>query len=340
TFEIKDKEFLVLVGPSGCGKSTTLRMIAGLETVDEGILYINEKPMNDLPPKNRNISIVFQNYALYPHMTAYENLAFGLKIRRTPKKEIENKVKEAAAILDITDLLERKPGEMSGGQRQRVAIGRAIVRNPGVFLFDEPLSNLDAKLRGTMRSEIAKLHKKLNTTMVYVTHDQIEAMTLGDRIVVMDRGIIQQSGTPAELYNNPQNLFVAGFIGSPPMNIFEGTITQSGKLTRFIHNNHAFSIDLPTGESADRKDGSAISIGIRPESITLAPDHFGPHLEGELTFIEKLGHENYLFLEINGVKFVMRALPEECQGLSIQDKINIRVEKIFCFNPVTGKRIY
>ncbi|MDD3010191.1 MAG: ATP-binding cassette domain-containing protein, partial [Bacteroidales bacterium] len=195
TFEIKDKEFLVLVGPSGCGKSTTLRMIAGLETVDEGILYINEKPMNDLPPKNRNISIVFQNYALYPHMTAYENLAFGLKIRRTPKKEIENKVKEAAAILDITDLLERKPGEMSGGQRQRVAIGRAIVRNPGVFLFDEPLSNLDAKLRGTMRSEIAKLHKKLNTTMVYVTHDQIEAMTLGDRIVVMDRGIIQQSGT-------------------------------------------------------------------------------------------------------------------------------------------------
>ncbi|MCK5171549.1 MAG: sn-glycerol-3-phosphate ABC transporter ATP-binding protein UgpC, partial [Bacteroidales bacterium] len=223
--EIKDKEFTVLVGPSGCGKSTSLRMIAGLEDISEGNLYIGDKIVNNLPPKDRHIAIVFQNYALYPHMTAYENLAFGLKIKKIKKKEIHSRVMEAAQILEIEDLLDRKPKAMSGGQRQRVAIGRAIVRKPKVFLFDEPLSNLDAKLRVQMRIEISKLHQKLKTTIVYVTHDQVEAMTLGDRIVVMDKGEIQQVDTPLNLYKNPKNLFVAGFIGTPPMNFIEGKVS-------------------------------------------------------------------------------------------------------------------
>ena len=233
-FEVKNKEFMVLVGPSGCGKSTLLRLVAGLEEISSGNLYIGNALVNDIPPKDRDIAIVFQNYALYPHMTAYQNLAFGLKIRRFDKKEIGQRVLEAAKILDIEALLDRKPKAMSGGQRQRVAIGRAIVRHPKVFLFDEPLSNLDAKLRGQMRIEIAKLHQKLQTTVVYVTHDQVEAMTLGHRIAVMNKGSIQQLDTPDSLYANPRNLFVAGFIGTPPMNFIAGRIgKENGNLFFF-----------------------------------------------------------------------------------------------------------
>lgn len=224
--EIKDKEFVILVGPSGCGKSTTLRMIAGLEEITSGELYIGDKLVNDVPPKDRDIAMVFQNYALYPHMTVYKNIAFGLQLRKVPKDEIDKKVHEAAKILDLEHLLDRKPKALSGGQRQRVALGRAMVRNPAVFLLDEPLSNLDAKLRTSMRSEISKLHKRLNTTFVYVTHDQTEAMTMGDRICVMKEGIIQQFDTPQTLYNQPCNLFVAGFIGSPQMNFFPATIKK------------------------------------------------------------------------------------------------------------------
>ncbi|MGC4033316.1 MAG: sn-glycerol-3-phosphate ABC transporter ATP-binding protein UgpC [Tepidisphaeraceae bacterium] len=225
---IKDQEFIVLVGPSGCGKSTTLRMIAGLEEISEGTLTIGERVVNDVPPKDRDIAMVFQNYALYPHMTVYANMAFGLKLRKFPKAEIDKRVREAAATLDITHLLERKPKALSGGQRQRVAVGRAIVREPAAFLFDEPLSNLDAKLRVTTRAEIKRLHQRLRTTTIYVTHDQEEAMTLGDRIIVMKDGLIQQSDSPLETYRNPMNRFVAGFIGMPPMNFFDGTIKKDG----------------------------------------------------------------------------------------------------------------
>ncbi|MEG2653091.1 MAG: sn-glycerol-3-phosphate ABC transporter ATP-binding protein UgpC, partial [Ruthenibacterium sp.] len=226
--EIEDKEFIILVGPSGCGKSTTLRMIAGLEEISKGELYIGERLVNDVPPKDRDIAMVFQNYALYPHMTVYKNMAFGLELRKTPKDEIDKRVREAARVLDIEHLLDRKPKALSGGQRQRVALGRAMVRDPAVFLLDEPLSNLDAKLRTSMRTEIIKLHQKLGTTFVYVTHDQTEAMTMGDRIVVMKDGLIQQVDTPQNLYDYPCNMFVAGFIGSPQMNLLDATLVKDG----------------------------------------------------------------------------------------------------------------
>src|SRR5688500_18760971 len=232
--QIKDQEFIVLVGPSGCGKSTTLRMVAGLEEITDGVIRIGDRIVNDVPPKNRDIAMVFQNYALYPHMTVYRNMAFGLKLRKMPKAQIHQRVMEAAKILDIEHLLERKPKALSGGQRQRVAVGRAIVREPAAFLFDEPLSNLDAKLRVTTRAELKRLHRRLKTTTIYVTHDQEEAMTLGDRIVVMKDGLIQQSDTPLKTYNEPANRFVAGFIGMPPMNFFDGTLaSESGRL-RFV----------------------------------------------------------------------------------------------------------
>ena len=269
--EIADKEFIVLVGPSGCGKSTTLRMVAGLEDISEGELWIGDRMVNDMPPKERDIAMVFQNYALYPHMTVYDNIAFALKLRHTPKDVIDKKVKEAAEILDITQYLGRKPKALSGGQRQRVAIGRAIVREPQVLLMDEPLSNLDAKLRNQMRAEIIKLREKINTTFIYVTHDQTEAMTLGDRIVIMKDGFIQQIGTPQEVFNHPYNLFVAEFIGSPKMNIFDAKlIKQNGK--------YAVVLDGMTVElSAEKQEKLAknnvaeqdIKLGVRPEHITL-----------------------------------------------------------------------
>ncbi len=270
--EIKDKEFIVLVGPSGCGKSTTLRMIAGLEEISEGELYIGDRLVNDVPPKDRDIAMVFQNYALYPHMTVFDNMAFALKLRHAPKEEINKKVKEAAEILDITQYLNRKPKALSGGQRQRVAIGRAIVRNPQVMLMDEPLSNLDAKLRNQMRAEIIKLRERINTTFIYVTHDQTEAMTLGDRIVIMKDGFIQQIGTPQEVFNHPYNLFVAGFIGTPQMNLFDAKlIKQNGKYAVKLDN---LTVELPEEKqkalTANKVAEQDVILGVRPEHISLA----------------------------------------------------------------------
>ena len=269
--EIQDKEFIVLVGPSGCGKSTTLRMVAGLEEITEGELYVGDKLVNDVAPKDRDIAMVFQNYALYPHMTVYDNLAFALKLRKTPKDEIDKKVKEAAEILDITEYLNRKPKALSGGQRQRVAIGRAIVRDPKVMLMDEPLSNLDAKLRNQMRAEIIKLRERINTTFIYVTHDQTEAMTLGDRIVIMKDGYIQQIGTPQEVFNHPYNLFVAEFIGSPKMNIFDAElIKENGKYAVQLGGATVeLSEEKQAALAANNVEPQAIKLGIRPEHITL-----------------------------------------------------------------------
>ena len=269
--EIKDKEFIVLVGPSGCGKSTTLRMIAGLEEISEGELYIGDKLVNDVAPKDRDIAMVFQNYALYPHMTVYDNLAFALKLRKTPKAEIDKKVKEAAEILDITEYLGRKPAALSGGQRQRVAIGRAIVRSPQVMLMDEPLSNLDAKLRNQMRAEIIKLREKIQTTFVYVTHDQTEAMTLGDRIVIMKDGFIQQIGTPQQVFNHPYNLFVAGFIGSPQMNFFDAKLIK--KDDKYAVELHGHVVELSAEKQAALTKNNVaeqeITLGVRPEHISV-----------------------------------------------------------------------
>ena len=269
--EIADKEFIVLVGPSGCGKSTTLRMVAGLEEITDGELWIGDKLVNDVAPKDRDIAMVFQNYALYPHMTVYDNMAFALKLRKTPKGEIDKKVKEAAEILDITQYLNRKPKALSGGQRQRVAIGRAIVRDPQVFLMDEPLSNLDAKLRNQMRAEIIKLRQRINTTFIYVTHDQTEAMTLGDRIVIMKDGFIQQIGTPQEVFNHPYNLFVAGFIGSPQMNFFDSKlIKKDGKYAVELHGHVVvLSEEKQAALAANNVAEQPITLGVRPEHITL-----------------------------------------------------------------------
>jgi len=267
--KIADKEFIIFVGPSGCGKTTTLRMIAGLEEITEGELYIGDRLMNDVAPKDRDIAMVFQNYALYPHMSVYDNMAFGLKLRKTPKAEIEKRVHEAARILDIEHLLDRKPKALSGGQRQRVAMGRAIVREPKVFLMDEPLSNLDAKLRVQMRTEITKLHQKLQTTFIYVTHDQTEAMTLGTRIVVMKDGVAQQVDSPVNLYNKPQNLFVAGFIGSPQMNLVEVTVEERGNDMVLLFGDQP--IKLPEAKARALKDGGYVGkpviMGIRPEDL-------------------------------------------------------------------------
>ncbi len=303
--EIKDKEFLVLVGPSGCGKSTTLRMIAGLEEISEGNLYIGDRLVNDVPPKDRDIAMVFQSYALYPHMTVYQNMAFGLKLRKFKKTEIDKRVQEAAKILDIDHLLERKPKALSGGQRQRVALGRAIVREPQVFLMDEPLSNLDAKLRVQMRAEIQKLHKRLETTIVYVTHDQIEAMTMGDRIVIMKDGIIQQAASPEEVYNHPINMFVAGFIGSPAMNFIHGELTEEGGEVHF--KTQGLNVVVPEGKAKVLRNrgyvGKEIVFGIRPEDIHQEPLFLeaSPNsiIKAHIEVAENLGHEMYLYL--NGV---------------------------------------
>ena len=301
--EIADKEFIVLVGPSGCGKSTTLRMVAGLEEISGGELYIGDKLMNDVAPKDRDIAMVFQNYALYPHMTVYDNIAFALKLRKTPKDEIDRKVKEAAEILDITQYLGRKPKALSGGQRQRVAIGRAIVREPKVLLMDEPLSNLDAKLRNQMRAEIIKLRQRINATFIYVTHDQTEAMTLGDRIVIMKDGFIQQIGTPQEVFNHPHNLFVATFIGTPQMNLFENAklIKENGK--------YAVQLDALTVELSEEKQAALaannvepqdIVLGVRPEHITLEQG-----IEGKVDVSEMMGSSVHLHVTSMGRDVVM-----------------------------------
>ncbi|MDD2648648.1 MAG: sn-glycerol-3-phosphate ABC transporter ATP-binding protein UgpC [Eubacteriales bacterium] len=306
TLDIEDKEFIVLVGPSGCGKSTTLRMVAGLEEISEGELYIGDKLVNDVAPKDRDIAMVFQNYALYPHMTVYDNMAFGLKLRKTPKDEIKRRVEEAAHILDITHLLNRKPKALSGGQRQRVALGRAIVREPKVFLMDEPLSNLDAKLRVAMRTEITKLHQRLQTTFIYVTHDQTEALTMGSRIVVMKDGFVQQVDTPQNLYDYPTNLFVAGFIGSPQMNFFNVKLDkEDGKIVATFGDN---KIVIPAGKVSKFKDESVIGkdviMGIRPENIhdeqVFLANMPEAVIDVEVEVVEKLGSETYLYMKTSG----------------------------------------
>ena len=301
--DIADKEFIVLVGPSGCGKSTTLRMIAGLEEISEGELYIDGKLVNDVAPKDRDIAMVFQNYALYPHMTVYDNMAFSLKLKKVPKDEIDRKVKEAAEILDITQYLNRKPKALSGGQRQRVAIGRAIVRNPKVFLMDEPLSNLDAKLRNQMRAEIIKLREKIDTTFVYVTHDQVEAMTLGDRIVIMRDGFIQQIGTPQEVFNHPANLFVAGFIGTPQMNFFDGTLAKKGE--QYVATVMGQDFVLPEAKQAALKAmehvPSEITVGVRPVHVHLAESG----IDATIDVSELMGSELHLHVNSNGKDVVI-----------------------------------
>ncbi|MEY8386533.1 sn-glycerol-3-phosphate ABC transporter ATP-binding protein UgpC [Oscillospiraceae bacterium 38-13] len=306
--EIQDKEFVILVGPSGCGKSTTLRMIAGLEDITSGELYIGDRVVNDVAPKDRNIAMVFQNYALYPHMTVYRNIAFGLTLQKIPQEEIDRRVHEAARALDLEHLLNRKPKALSGGQRQRVALGRAMVRNPAVFLLDEPLSNLDAKLRAAMRAEISRLHKRLQTTFVYVTHDQTEAMTMGDRIVVMRNGVIQQNDTPQSLYDRPCNLFVAGFIGSPQMNFLDAAVAREGD--RFFVQTCGRSIALP-----ERMDaavlapyvGKPVVLGVRPEDLDPV-ETGGPHdLEAIIEIAELMGTETHLHLDCRGSKLVVRA---------------------------------
>ena len=300
--EIQDKEFIVLVGPSGCGKSTTLRMIAGLEEISEGELYIGDRLVNDVAPKDRDIAMVFQNYALYPHMTVYDNMAFALKLRHTPKAEIDRAVKQAAEILDITQYLGRKPKALSGGQRQRVAIGRAIVRNPQVFLMDEPLSNLDAKLRNQMRAEIIKLRERINTTFIYVTHDQTEAMTLGDRIVIMKDGFIQQIGTPQEVFNHPYNLFVAEFIGSPKMNIFDAELVKENAqyAVRLATLTVTLSEDKQAALKANNVEPQPIRLGVRPEHITL-----GQGIDGRVDVSEMMGSSVHLHVTSMGRDVVM-----------------------------------
>ena len=307
--EIADKEFIVLVGPSGCGKSTTLRMIAGLEEISEGELYIGDRLVNDVAPKDRDIAMVFQNYALYPHMTVYENMAFALKLRKLPKAEIDKKVREAAEILDITEYLQRKPKALSGGQRQRVAIGRAIVREPQVFLMDEPLSNLDAKLRNQMRAEIIKLRQRIDTTFVYVTHDQTEAMTLGDRIVIMKDGFIQQIGTPQQVFDTPSNLFVAGFIGTPQMNFF------NAKLQKAANGDYYVTVDgIDFGLSAEKQqilrdkgiEPQDITLGVRPEHIMLCSETaVESHIKATVDVSEMMGSSIHLHVNANGKDVVL-----------------------------------
>jgi multiple sugar transport system ATP-binding protein len=306
--EIEDEEFVVLVGPSGCGKSTTLRMVAGLEEISDGQIFIDGKRVNDVPPKNRDIAMVFQNYALYPHMSVYKNMAFGLMLRRYPKAEIDRRVREAAEILSIEPLLERKPKALSGGQRQRVAVGRAIVRQPKAFLFDEPLSNLDAKLRVQMRTELSKLHTRLKSTMIYVTHDQIEAMTMGDRIVVMKDGFIQQIAPPLELYNHPANKFVAGFIGSPPMNFFDGTLQQDGSGLFFDEGHFTVHAEGFQAEKLAPYVGKELVFGVRPEDMNDALFVSDPNpkhtVKAKIEVVEPLGSETNLFLNTGKHTFV------------------------------------
>ncbi|MEI6100461.1 MAG: sn-glycerol-3-phosphate ABC transporter ATP-binding protein UgpC [Eubacteriales bacterium] len=306
--EVADKEFVVLVGPSGCGKSTTLRMVAGLEEISSGELLIGDKTVNDVAPKDRDIAMVFQNYALYPHMTVYENMAFALKLRHVPKIDIDKKVKEAAEILGITDLLERKPKALSGGQRQRVAIGRAIVREPQVFLMDEPLSNLDAKLRAQMRTELIKIRKRVDTTFIYVTHDQTEAMTLGDRIVIMKDGYIQQIGTPQEVFNHPATIFVAGFIGSPQMNFFDAKLEKENN-QYFVR---VFGVKIPLVAEMNTKlqakgfGEQNITLGIRPEHISFVTRGEQGAIHANVDLSEMMGSEMYIHLTIGEKDVVVR----------------------------------
>ncbi len=339
--EIADKEFIVLVGPSGCGKSTTLRMVAGLEEISEGELWIGDKLMNDVAPKDRDIAMVFQNYALYPHMTVYENMAFALKLRHTPKEELDRRVKEAAEILDITQYLGRKPKALSGGQRQRVAIGRAIVRDPKVMLMDEPLSNLDAKLRNQMRAEIIKMRERIDTTFVYVTHDQTEAMTLGDRIVIMKDGFIQQIGTPQQVFDHPYNLFVAGFIGSPQMNFFNAKLVKKdGKYAVELHGHLVeVSEEKQARLAANNVEEQEITLGVRPEHMIL--DDNG--IEANIEVNELMGSSVHLHVDVEGKDVIVIVSTMNMTGAEVAAlkagatvKIDFPANVVHMFNKETG----
>ena len=343
--DVADKEFIIFVGPSGCGKSTTLRMIAGLEEISDGELYIGDKLMNDVAPKDRDIAMVFQNYALYPHMSVYDNMAFGLKLRKTPKSEIDRRVHEAAKILDIEQLLDRKPKALSGGQRQRVAMGRAIVREPKVFLMDEPLSNLDAKLRVQMRTEITKLHQRLQTTFIYVTHDQTEAMTLGTRIVVLKDGIIQQVDSPINLYNKPVNLFVGEFIGSPQMNMIDAVVERNGNSVTLSFGE--FKIKLPDAKAKvlleGGYEGKTVKMGIRPEDlhdeemfISTSPDSV---IEADVEVTELLGAEVYLYLISAGQNLTARVNPRSTAKSNDRIKIALDANRIHIFDKDTEQAV-
>jgi multiple sugar transport system ATP-binding protein len=334
---VKDKEFVVLVGPSGCGKSTTLRMIAGLEDISSGKLYIDNKEVSRLHPKHREIAMVFQNYALYPHMTVYDNMAFGLKIKHVKKEEIKERVMAAAKILELEELLKKRPGEMSGGQRQRVAIGRAIVRKPKVFLFDEPLSNLDAKLRGQMRAEIAKLHKSLKTTIIYVTHDQVEAMTLGDRIAVLNKGKLEQFDTPMNLYKYPKNKFVAGFIGTPPMNFVKGKLVKEGKFMVFIDEQNKLKFN--TAFKVESQDNKEVILGFRPEDVGVEKFSKMGCFSAKIDGLELLGAEQYL--TVIGFKNLVICKISTNKVYQLNDLIDLKINlnKIYFFDAFSGECI-
>ena len=343
--DIADKEFIILVGPSGCGKSTTLRMIAGLDEISEGELYIGDTLSNTIPPKDRDIAMVFQNYALYPHMTVYDNMAFGLKLRKTPKDEIKRRVEEAARILDISHLLDRKPKALSGGQRQRVALGRAIVRDPKVFLLDEPLSNLDAKLRAQMRTEIAKLHKRLGTTFIYVTHDQTEAMTMGDRIVVMRDGFIQQVDTPQNLYEFPANEFVAGFMGSPQMNFISAVVEKKGN-DYYLKFGNA-NVKVPAHKNKDDVLAGyvdkEVTFGIRPEDVHDEPDVIAKNpdslVDASVEVTELMGAEIYLYLNVEGSQVTARVEPTSKAKANDKIQVALDMNKMHLFDKETEKAI-
>ncbi|HAV76960.1 MAG TPA: glycerol-3-phosphate ABC transporter ATP-binding protein [Anaerolineae bacterium] len=340
---VEDKEFLVLVGPSGCGKTTALRSLAGLEEISEGEILIGDRVVNDVAPKDRDIAMVFQSYALYPHLSVYDNMAFGLKLRKTPKDEIKRRVDEAADILGIHDLLQRKPRQLSGGQRQRVAVGRAIVREPKVFLFDEPLSNLDAKLRVAMRAEISKLHQRLQTTFIYVTHDQIEAMTMATRIAVINKGILQQLDTPQILYDRPNNLFVAGFIGSPSMNFFPGKLRREGN--KLMVDTGDFTVVIPEkfAKPYEAHAGKEIIFGIRPENIHDA-DFIPPNVDVERVNVkvdvtELMGNEIFLYLVSGKNTFVARVDPRSKLRLGQQAAVAMDMDSIHIFDAATEEAI-
>ncbi|RME07060.1 MAG: ABC transporter ATP-binding protein [Anaerolineae bacterium] len=340
---IEDKEFLVLVGPSGCGKSTALRLLAGLEDVTEGRILIDDQVVNDIPPKDRDIAMVFQSYALYPHMSVYDNMAFGLKLRKYPKKEIDRRVKEAAEILGIQDLLDRKPRQLSGGQRQRVAVGRAIVREPKVFLLDEPLSNLDAKLRVQTRTEITKLHQRLEATFIYVTHDQVEAMTMASRIAVLNHGVLQQLDTPQNLYDKPDNLFVAGFIGSPAMNFFDARLTSdNGKV--FVDAG-SFSVQIPEDRTETYMPhvGKRVVFGLRPEDIYdpnfEAPGIIGQRVEGKVEVTELMGNEIFVFFKNGEHEFVGRIDPRTSFRMGDTVQVTFNMANMHIFDKETERAI-
>ncbi len=339
SFTVHDGEFVVILGPSGCGKTTTLRLIAGLETVTSGEILINGRVVNDVPPKDRDIAMVFQNYALYPHMTVFDNMAFGLKMRKVPKDEIRRRVLEAAEILGIQDLLDRKPRELSGGQRQRVAVGRAIVRHPQVFLFDEPLSNLDAKMRVRMRAELANLHKRIGATSIYVTHDQVEAMTLGDRIVLLNEGKVQQIADPLTLYHQPLNRFVAGFIGSPPMNFFDGTLEEKEGTLRFV--NTFMNVPIPKEKQKNLQAGMNVTLGVRPEDLYHAPYRKDeePSFQATVEFRETLGNEVLVYYRRDSVQFISRIPPHHIPNEGETLEVYIHLPNIHIFDAETGRNL-